>query len=224
MCASAQVHSHVYTRRLECAHSASSKVQFLQVSLFHYFKIGLLSPSHIKVSRKNMTRSLFCISLSLKAISRKLYLSNLPDERTHFYPCLQLMKSQHFEELYVPVIFTSKLILTEQRAARSLGSLEKTNSEFMRNAVLDFNTDEKYNQNSSQSWLKWGAASYFARLSCYCRQRNTAVSNFKSAFFPPIVLKAAFPPVRNLYADSHLELLQHNEMPKTVQKGKNEAR
>ena len=28
----------------------------------------------------------------------------------------------------------------------------------------------------------------------------------------------------NLYADSHLELLQRNEMPKTVQKGKNEAR
>lgn len=36
--------------------------------------------------------------------------------------------------------------------------------------------------------------------------------------------RGAFPPVGNLYADSHLELLEHNEMPKTAQKGKNEAR
>ena len=38
------------------------------------------------------------------------------------------------------------------------------------------------------------------------------------------MLKGAFPPVGNLYADSHLELLQDNEMPKTVQKGKNGPR
>lgn len=30
--------------------------------------------------------------------------------------------------------------------------------------------------------------------------------------------------VGNLYADSHLQLLQHNEMPKTAQKVKNAAR
>lgn len=72
------------------------------------------------------------------------------------------------------------------------------------------------------TYSKWGDASYFFQVNCYCMQRNTAVSNFKSAF--PIMLKAAFPLVGNLYADSHLELLEHNEMPKTVGKGKKEVR
>lgn len=36
--------------------------------------------------------------------------------------------------------------------------------------------------------------------------------------------QGALPLVGNLNADSHLELLQHNEMPKNVQRGKNEAR
>lgn len=39
---------------------------------------------------------------------------------------------------------------------------------------------------------------------------SAATSRLKSAF-------RTFPLVSNLYADSHLQLLQHNEMPKTVQ-------
>lgn len=35
--------------------------------------------------------------------------------------------------------------------------------------------------------------------------------------------RGAIPPVSNLYADSQLELLQHNEMLKTVQKGKKQG-
>lgn len=56
---------HVYTLRLACEHSTSSKVQFLQVSLFHHSKIGLLSQSHIKVSReKNCKITLLYFVLS----------------------------------------------------------------------------------------------------------------------------------------------------------------
>lgn len=73
---------------------------------------------------------------------------------------------------------------------------------------------------NSQNRPRWDAASYFLQRSCYCNQRNTAVSNLKSAF--PIMLRGAIPPVSNLYADSHRQLLQYNEMLKTVRKGKKE--
>lgn len=54
-----QVHmcESVHMCRLAHAHSLLSRVQFLQVSLFHYYEIGLLSQSDIKVSQKKNYRS-----------------------------------------------------------------------------------------------------------------------------------------------------------------------
>lgn len=56
------------------------------------------------------------------------------------------------------------------------------------------------------------------RRSRYREWRSAATSHLKSAL--PIGPRRAFPLVSNLYADSHLVLLQHNEMPKTVQRRK----
>lgn len=51
-CRCTDTRESVYMRRLACAHSTSTKVQFLQVSVLYHCKIGLLSKSPINVNGK----------------------------------------------------------------------------------------------------------------------------------------------------------------------------
>lgn len=67
-----QVHmsESVHMCSLVHAHTFPSKVQFLQVSLFHYYEIGLLSQSDIKVSRKKITDPEITLLYSVSSESR----------------------------------------------------------------------------------------------------------------------------------------------------------